>query len=147
MISQNNNKKFDIISLWHVLEHVPNLEEYILNLKKLIKPNGTIIIAVPNYKSFDANYYGKFWAAFDVPRHLWHFSKRSIRLLFAKENMEVVKILPMKFDAYYVSLLSEKNKNNKTNFIKAVWIGFQSNLKAKSNFEYSSLIYLLKNLK
>ncbi len=147
LISQNNNKKFDIISLWHVLEHVPNLDEYISILKKLIKPNGTIIIAVPNYKSFDAKYYGKFWAAFDVPRHLWHFSKKSIQLLFAKENMKVVKTLPMKFDAYYVSLLSEKNKNNKSNFVKTIWIGFQSNLKAKSNFEYSSLIYLLKNSK
>lgn len=147
LMDYNIDSKYDIISLWHVLEHVPNLEEYISNLKKILKPNGTIIIAVPNYKSFDAKYYEKYWAAYDVPRHLWHFSKRSIQLLFAKENMKVVKTLPMKFDAYYVSLLSEKHKNNKSNLINAAWIGFQSNLKAKRSFEYSSLIYLLKNLK
>ncbi|MEN8125886.1 MAG: class I SAM-dependent methyltransferase [Bacteroidota bacterium] len=143
----NEKKKFDVITLWHVLEHVPNLEEYISNLKNLLKPNGTIIIAVPNYKSYDASYYGKFWAAYDVPRHLWHFSKRSIQLLFEKEIMEVVKMIPMKFDSYYVSLLSEKYKTNKTNFMKAVWVGFQSNMKAKSTFEYSSLIYVIKNSK
>lgn len=143
----NKNKKFDVITMWHVLEHVSDLEVYISNLKKLLKPNGTIIIAVPNYKSYDANYYGKYWAAYDVPRHLWHFSKKSIKLLFEKEKMEVIKTLPMKFDSYYVSLLSEKYKFKRTNFINAVWIGFRSNLKAKSTFEYSSLIYLIKNSK
>ncbi len=143
----SSNKKFDVISMWHVLEHVPNLETYISKLKKLLKPGGTIIIAVPNFKSFDASYYGKYWAAYDVPRHLWHFSKKSIQRLFKKQNLEVVETLPMKFDSYYVSLLSEKYKNKKINYAKAVWIGFQSNLKAKRNFEYSSLIYLIKNPK
>ena len=107
---------FDVITMWHVLEHIPDLENQIKTLKRLIKPNGTIIIAVPNYKSFDAKYYGAFWAAYDVPRHLWHFSKRAIEKLFAKENLKLTKVLPMLFDSFYVSLLSEKYKNGKMNF-------------------------------
>ncbi|MEM6685186.1 MAG: class I SAM-dependent methyltransferase, partial [Bacteroidota bacterium] len=98
---------FDAITMWHVLEHVPNLEEYIQTLKKIIKPNGSIFVAVTNFKSHDATSYKEFWAAYDVPRHLWHFSQKSIQTLFEREHMKVVKILPMKFDAYYVSLLSE----------------------------------------
>jgi len=137
--------QFDIITMWHVLEHIPNLEDYIIQLKKLLKPNGTLVIAVPNYKSFDATYYKEFWAAYDVPRHLWHFSKKAISLLFKKEKMEVEKILPMKMDSYYVSILSEKNKTGKSNPIKAFFIGWLSNLKALSSKEYSSLIYIIKN--
>lgn len=143
----NNEAQFDVITLWHVLEHVPNLEEYISTLKKLLKPNGVLIVAVPNFKSYDANHYKQFWAAFDVPRHLWHFSKKSIYLLFEKHEMSVVKILPMWFDSFYVSLLSEKYKNGKGNFLKAFYIGFISNIKAISTKEHSSLIYLLKNAK
>lgn len=144
-VLENTLNKFDIITMWHVLEHVPNLQEYISWLKTLLKPNGVIIIAVPNYKSYDAKYYGKFWAAYDVPRHLWHFSQKSINLLFKKFDLDVVKTLPMKFDSYYVSLLSEKYKTGSSNPIKAFYLGFLSNLKAKRNKEYSSLIYILKN--
>ncbi|RUA06656.1 MAG: methyltransferase [Flavobacteriia bacterium] len=136
---------FDVISMWHVLEHVPNPEQYISELKKLLKPEGVLIIAVPNFKSYDANYYKRFWAAYDVPRHLWHFSQRSISLLFSKQKMKVVKTLPMKFDSFYVSMLSEKYKNQKGNLLSAFKTGLLSNLKAKSNFEYSSLIYLIKH--
>jgi 2-polyprenyl-3-methyl-5-hydroxy-6-metoxy-1,4-benzoquinol methylase len=136
---------FDVITMWHVIEHVPNLEIQIKELKRLVKPNGTIIIAVPNYKSYDANYYGKFWAAFDVPIHFWHFSKKAIQLLFEKENLKLEKVLPMKFDSFYVSLLSEKYKNGKMNYLKAIWIGLVSNWKAKRSLEYSSHIYVLKN--
>jgi len=141
----NLEETFDIITMWHVLEHIPNLEEYIIQLKKLLKPNGYLIIAVPNYKSFDAKYYKEFWAAYDVPRHLWHFSKKSISLLFKKVEMEVIKIIPMKFDSYYVSLLSEKIKSNKSTLIKPFFIGWLSNVKAISTKEYSSLIYIIKN--
>ena len=141
----SNAKTFDVITMWHVLEHVPNLTEYVSNLKHLLKSSGTLIIAVPNYKSYDANYYKEFWAAYDVPRHLWHFSKKSIQDLFNKENMEVVKTLPMKFDSYYVSLLSEKYKKGKSNLFKAFFIGFKSNFKARSTKEYSSHIYIIKN--
>ncbi|WP_055444129.1 class I SAM-dependent methyltransferase [Lacinutrix himadriensis] len=136
---------FDVITLWHVLEHLPNLEEQVLVFKSLLKVNGTLIIAVPNYKSYDANHYKDFWAALDVPRHLWHFNQESISKLFAKENMKVVKTLPMKFDAYYVSLLSEKYKSGFMNPVKAFWFGFLSNLKGKRSGEYSSLIYVIKN--
>jgi 2-polyprenyl-3-methyl-5-hydroxy-6-metoxy-1,4-benzoquinol methylase len=138
------SNSFDIITMWHVLEHVPNLEEYISELKRLIKSSGTIIIAVPNFKSYDAKYYGEFWAAFDVPRHLWHFSKTAIQKLFAKENMKLVEVLPMKFDSFYVSLLSEKYKNGKMNFLKAFWIGFKSNQYGNRKKEYSSHIYMIK---
>jgi 2-polyprenyl-3-methyl-5-hydroxy-6-metoxy-1,4-benzoquinol methylase len=138
-------QSFDVITMWHVLEHVPNLDNQIKELKRLLKPNGSLIVAVPNFKSFDAKYYGAFWAAYDVPIHFWHFSKKAIKALFEKEEMELEKVLPMKFDSFYVSLLSEKYKFGKMNFIKAFFIGLQSNLKAKRNFEYSSHIYVLKN--
>ncbi|MFA9187173.1 class I SAM-dependent methyltransferase [Flavobacterium sp. FBOR7N2.3] len=136
---------FDTISMWHVLEHVPDLDAQIKELKRLLKQDGTLIVAVPNYKSFDAKHYGAFWAAYDVPIHFWHFSKKAIQLLFAKEGMKLEKVLPMKFDSFYVSLLSEKYKSGKMNFVKAFFIGLQSNWKAKRNFEYSSHIYVLKN--
>ncbi|TGV00766.1 class I SAM-dependent methyltransferase [Flavivirga rizhaonensis] len=137
---------FDVITLWHVLEHLPNLEEHISIFKKLLKPNGTLIIAVPNYKSYDAKYYKEFWAAYDVPRHLWHFNKTSISKLVLKVSMKIIKIKPMFFDAFYVSLLSEKYKHGKMNPIKGFWIGFISNLKAITSKEASSLIYIIKNI-
>jgi 2-polyprenyl-3-methyl-5-hydroxy-6-metoxy-1,4-benzoquinol methylase len=146
-IAEIESHSLDVITLWHVLEHVPNLQEQIAELKRLIKPNGTIIIAVPNFKSFDANYYGKFWAAYDVPIHLWHFSKTAIQKLFAQQQLDVKEVLPMKFDSFYVSLLSEKYKTGKMNFIKAFFIGWKSNRYGKSNKEYSSHIYVLKNTK
>jgi 2-polyprenyl-3-methyl-5-hydroxy-6-metoxy-1,4-benzoquinol methylase len=136
---------FDVITMWHVLEHVPNLEEYLVALKRLLKPTGTILIAVPNFKSFDANYYGRFWAAYDVPRHIWHFSKVTIKKLFSEKEMNLVEVLPMKFDSFYVSLLSEKYKTGKMNFIKAFFVGLKSNLSAKKSNEYSSHIYVIKN--
>ena len=143
--SELENQSFDVISMWHVLEHVPDLDKQIKELKRLLKPTGTLIIAVPNFKSFDAKYYGKFWAAFDVPIHFWHFSKTAIKLLFEKEEMKLEKVLPMKFDSFYVSLLSEKYKSGKMNFVKAFFRGLQSNWKASKHFEYSSHIYILKN--
>lgn len=136
---------FDVITMWHVLEHVPNLEFQIKELKRLLKPNGTIIIAVPNYKSFDAIHYGKFWAAYDVPRHLWHFSKVAMEKLFTRENLKLIKVMPMWFDSFYVSLLSEKYKTGKMNLFSAFWVGLQSNLKGRQTKEYSSHIYIFKN--
>ncbi len=145
LTTELENQSFDVISMWHVLEHVPDLDKQIKELKRLLKPTGTLIIAVPNFKSFDAKHYGKFWAAYDVPIHFWHFSKTAIKLLFEKEEMKLEKVLPMKFDSFYVSLLSEKYKSGKMNFVKAFFIGLQSNLSAKQNFEYSSHIYIIKN--
>ncbi|MES2410158.1 MAG: class I SAM-dependent methyltransferase [Bacteroidota bacterium] len=144
-LSDLDNHSFDIITMWHVLEHVPNLDEYILELKRLLKPTGTILIAVPNFKSFDANYYGRFWAAYDVPRHIWHFSKTAIQKLFAEKEMKLVEVLPMKFDSFYVSLLSEKYKTGKMNFVKAFFVGLKSNQSGSQTKEYSSHIYVIKN--
>ncbi|MFM9824953.1 class I SAM-dependent methyltransferase [Flavobacterium sp.] len=138
---------FDIITMWHVLEHVPNIEAQIKELKRVLKPNGTILIAVPNFKSYDAKYYGKFWAAYDVPIHFWHFSKTAMQMLFQNENMKLEKVLPMKFDSFYVSLLSEKYKSGKMNYPKAFLIGLLSNWNARQDFEYSSHIYIIKNNK
>lgn len=144
-LSALESNSFDIITMWHVLEHVPNLDEYITELKRLIKPTGTIVIAVPNFKSFDANFYGRHWAAYDVPRHIWHFSKTAIEKLFGEKEMKLVEVLPMKFDSYYVSLLSEKYKSGKMNFIRAFFVGWKSNLNGKKTNEYSSHIYIIKN--
>ncbi|MGE8340600.1 MAG: class I SAM-dependent methyltransferase [Flavobacterium sp.] len=144
-INTLENHSLDVITMWHVLEHVPDLELQIQELKRLLKPTGTLIIAVPNYKSFDANHYQTFWAAYDVPIHFWHFSKKSIQLLFERVDMKLEKVLPMKFDSFYVSLLSEKYKTGKMNYIKAFLIGLKSNWKAKNSKEYSSHIYILKN--
>jgi 2-polyprenyl-3-methyl-5-hydroxy-6-metoxy-1,4-benzoquinol methylase len=138
-------QSFDVITLWHVLEHLPNLEEHIQLFQSLLKPNGRLVIAVPNFKSYDATYYKSFWAAYDVPRHLWHFSRTSISKLFSKYDMEVEETLPMKFDAFYVSLLSQKHKTGKMNPILSFWVGWRSNMKALTSKEYSSLIYVLKN--
>jgi 2-polyprenyl-3-methyl-5-hydroxy-6-metoxy-1,4-benzoquinol methylase len=136
---------FDVITLWHVLEHLPNLEMHTAVFKSLLKANGTLVIAVPNFKSYDATHYKSFWAAYDVPRHLWHFSRTSIEALFKTKDLKLAKTLPMLFDAYYVSLLSEKYKSGYMNPFKAFWTGFQSNRKAKRSKEYSSHIYILKS--
>lgn len=135
---------FDVITLWHVLEHVPDLENYIQEISKRLKPTGTLLIAVPNFKSKDAKHYQQFWAAYDVPRHLWHFSKTGIRRLFSKHHFELIKTKPMWFDAFYVSLLSEKYKTGKSSWSKAIFRGLQSNLSGLFTKEVSSHIYILK---
>lgn len=140
-----SDDSFDVITMWHVLEHVRNLDYQLDQLKRICKPGGIIIIAVPNFKSYDAQYYKEFWAAYDVPRHLWHFSKIGIQNLFLKYNFQLIKFKPMWFDSFYVSLLSEKYKNGKMNFIKGFLIGFYSNLSGIFKNEYSSHIYVFKN--
>ena len=142
-IEDFKGQQFDVITLWHVLEHLPDLENTITAIQKLLKPNGVLIVAVPNYNSFDAKHYKGFWAAYDVPRHLWHFSQKSMSKLFSK-NMKLLKTKPMIFDSFYVSLLSEKYKTGNSFAIKALWIGFWSNIRALSTKEYSSLIYCFK---
>lgn len=136
-------QQFDVVTLWHVLEHLPNLEETLQTIASFVKPGGHLIIAVPNYKSYDATYYKEFWAAYDVPRHLWHFSKKGIRQVISS-SFQLTKTLPMIFDSFYVSLLSQKHKTGNSFSIKALWIGFRSNFKAISTKEYSSQIYCFK---
>lgn len=138
------DEKFEVITLWHVLEHLPDLQTQIEKLVNLLNENGTLIIAVPNFKSYDAKYYQNYWAAYDTPRHLWHFSKTAITTLFARQGMQVVKTKPMIFDAFYVSLLSEKYKRGKSNFFPAFYRGLLSNMRAWKTKEYSSLLYILK---
>ena len=138
-------KSFDVITLWHVLEHLPNLEDDLKTFQKLLKPNGRIVVAVPNFKSFDAAYFKDFWAAYDVPRHLWHFSQQSISKIFSEVQMNLESTHPLVMDAYYVSLLSNKLKTGSHRILNSLWVGFLSNLKAAKSGEYSSLIYILKN--
>ena len=137
-------KKFDVITMWHVLEHVPDFELQLKQLTEMLLPEGHLVIAVPNFKSFDAQLYKEYWAGFDVPRHFWHFSKRSIEKLANQNNLEVVTIKPMLFDAYYVSLLSEKYKTKNANYMRALWNGLRSNLSGWNTKEYSSHTYILK---
>ncbi len=132
--------KFDVITLWHVLEHLPDLEGTINEIEKLLNPGGILIIAVPKYKSYDAKYYKRYWAAYDIPRHLWHFSRDSLKKIFSKK-WNLIKTKAMIFDSYYVSLLSEKNKTGKQNLLKAFLVGLISNITALKTKEYSSLIY------
>jgi 2-polyprenyl-3-methyl-5-hydroxy-6-metoxy-1,4-benzoquinol methylase len=144
----SDNKKFDAITLWHVLEHVENLNTTLQTLKDLLEQSGIIFIAVPNYTSWDGAHYEKQWAGYDVPRHLWHFSTKSMNHLLEKHSLKLARIIPMRLDAFYVSLLSEKYRNkNSTSIvgmIKAFVNGLRSNYQARRSMEYSSLIYVVK---
>ncbi len=143
-------QQFDIVPPWHVLDHLGQPNELLQNLKSVLASDGTLIIAVPNFRSSDANHYKSFWAGYDVPRHLWHFNSDSMKKLMTKNGMKVVHILPMKLDSFYVSLLSEKYINNGkatiTSLLKAFFNGLKSNLRARKTHEYSSLIYVIKKL-
>ncbi len=132
---------FDAITMWHVLEHVYNLNQDLSQIASLLKQNGVLIIAVPNYTSFDAEYYKEFWAAYDVPRHLYHFSPETIKNIVEKTGLKFEKMVPMKFDSYYVSMLSEKYRGG--GIVNAMRIGWLSNVKAK-NGKYSSQIYIFR---
>lgn len=136
-------KNFDVITLWHVLEHVPRLNERVVELRRLLNDEGRLFIAVPDYRSADAGKYGKYWAAYDVPRHLYHFDRQTIERLFRNHDLVLERVLPMKFDAYYVSLQSEKFKHGRTRLFPAFFSGFHSNRKAKKG-EYSSQIYVFR---
>lgn len=139
---------FDVISLWHVLEHLYDLNNTLQKLHSLLKESGTIFIAVPNHEAYDARRYGAYWAGYDVPRHLWHFTKENMKSLLQQNGFNLVKILPMHLDSFYVSLLSESNKfpqrTKFKNIIAAVLVGMKSNSKAKKNLNFSSLIYIAK---
>ncbi len=139
------SESFDVITMWHVLEHVPNLVERVKDLQRLLKSTGVALIAVPNCESRDAKHYKEFWAAYDVPRHLYHFSPADIKNLFSKHGFKVQSILPMKFDSYYVSMLSEKYKAGRPRLLRALFQGTLSNWSAGANgHTSSSQIYLLK---
>ena len=136
---ETNSK--DVITMWHVLEHVYHLKRDVAEMVRVMKDNGTLFIAVPNMDSYDAKVYKEYWAAYDVPRHLYHFQENTIKQLFSQFGLECVKIVPMKFDAYYVSMLSEKYKGG--NIVKAFLNGLLSNLKSEKH-GYSSQIYVFQ---
>lgn len=134
---------YDAITLWHVLEHVHDLQGYMRQLKLLLKDTGKLIIAVPNYTSKDAAIYGADWAAWDVPRHLYHFSPASMQVLLANQELILESTRPMWYDSYYVAMLSSKYRHGKTNMAGAVFNGWRSNSKAWSdNTRCSSVIYI-----
>ena len=142
------NTQFEVVTLWHVLEHVYDLGTTIQKLKARLTERGTIFIAVPNWESFDATHYHEYWAAYDVPRHLWHFSKKSMQTLLQNNGLKIQKIVPMKLDAYYVSLLSEKYIHNGSLSLKSIFnalrVGLLSNLKGRRRTNHSSLIFVVQ---
>jgi 2-polyprenyl-3-methyl-5-hydroxy-6-metoxy-1,4-benzoquinol methylase len=142
------NKKFEIITLWHVLEHVHELNQTVSWLQDHLTENGTLIIAVPNPQSFDAQEYGRFWAAYDVPRHLYHFTRSTMKRLVENHQLKVMEVLPMWFDSFYVSMLSNKYRNNSVSLFNSAKTGILSNLKGRSakgdGTNTSSLIYIIK---
>lgn len=142
-LEEISGEKFDVITLWHVLEHIHTLKETLSALIDLLQEDGTLIIAVPNADSHDAQQYKADWAAYDVPRHLYHFTQPTMKRLLKKHKMKLEEVLPMKFDAYYVSMLSEKHKEGKTKVISSVVNGYKSNSYAEKNGnDYSSLIFV-----
>jgi SAM-dependent methyltransferase len=135
---------FDAITLWHVMEHVHELQAYVQQLKNLLKLNGRIFIAVPNYTAADASAYGEHWAAYDVPRHLYHFSPRSMQVLLERNGLKLIAHKPMWYDSFYISLLSSQYKNGKASLAGAFFTGLRSNIKATGNVKKcSSVIYVV----
>ncbi len=135
---------FEVISMWHVLEHVHELKERLKSVYNSLTTNGLLFLALPNYLSYDAQYYGSFWAAYDVPRHLYHFNRISMAKVAEVSGLKWIDTVPMKFDAFYVSLLSEKYKNKQTNYFSAIKTAVKSNWMASKSGEYSSLIYIFR---
>ncbi len=139
-----SSESFDAITLWHVLEHVHQLHEYVEQVKKILTENGRLFIAVPNYTSHDAKVYKENWAAYDVPRHLYHFSPQSMKVLMNFHGLQIINKKPMWFDSFYVSMLSEQYKNGKGNIIGAFFTGLISNIKTLFDKEKcSSIIYII----
>jgi len=137
-----NTKKYDTLSLWHTLEHVDNLKDTLQQCNNFLKNNGLLIIAVPNFNSFDALYYGPFWAALDVPRHLWHFTSNGLKQLLEKNGFVLVNTYPLWFDAIYIAIISESYSANKLSFLRGLFIGLYSNIRALFTGEYSSKIFV-----
>lgn len=137
---------FDAITLWHVLEHVHDLNGYMQQFQRLLKPGGRLLMALPNPTSWDAHYFGHWWAAYDVPRHLYHFSPLSVRTLAKRHQFHVASIRPMWYDAFYIALLSHQNQRGGSRWPASFFVGMISNFKALLNPERgSSLIYELRS--
>lgn len=139
--SSLTDQNFDVITMWHVLEHVDDLKFQTNELLRLLKPGGRLIIALPNYQSFDCQYYKNFWAAWDVPRHLNHFSKDCLCRVFPELGFQLIDVQKLKWDAYYISFLSEKYRKHSLPLLRGFWVGLKSNCKAHYSGMYSSLVY------
>lgn len=136
---------FDAITMWHVLEHVHDLHGYLNMFHTILRQNGRLVIAVPNYTSYDASKYQSFWAAYDVPRHLYHFSPQSMAVLAEKKGFKINSMKPMWFDSFYVSMLSEQYKTGCNQYFRAFWNGLISNMKSLfDSKKCSSVIYILE---
>ena len=139
-----NDGTLDAITLWHVFEHVENQDEMLNKFHSKLKENGVLIIAVPNPTSYDALKYKEFWAAYDVPRHIYHFSKSGMEKLMNNEYWKIKKIKPLLLDSFYISMLSEKYQKSALSWVKGMIFGLISNIKASKTGEYSSLIYIIE---
>lgn len=142
-LSKDLKDKFHIITAWHVVEHVHDLLETIRALRKLLHKDGKLMLAVPNSASYDAEHYEAYWAGYDVPRHLYHFTPDTFKTLASKTKLKLEEVIPMKLDSFYVSLLSEKYKGNNMALLRGFQTGLKSNRKARQTGNYSSLIYVL----
>lgn len=143
-IKKCSPQEFDLITFWHSLEHVYSLTETIKDTAAALKKGGRLIVACPNYKSWDAEYYKKNWAAWDVPRHLRHFSPKSLKTILEPIGFEQTNVKPMFLDALYISILSEKIKKSKTPFFKGIFFGIISNLNGLFHGNFSSQIYIFR---
>ena len=141
------NETFDVITLWHVLEHLPNLKEDLIAIKSLLSDQGRLFVAVPNCKSWDAEYYGEFWAGYDVPRHVWHFDKESLERTLASAGFEITVHEPQIFDLFYVAYLSEKYKGGPFALSRAVLVGVYAVLTKKALKRPSALLLIAKKAK
>ena len=138
------DNSFDIITMWHVLEHVDDIRWQIQQLHRLCKPGGRIIIALPNYKSYDGQYYKAEWAAYDVPRHLNHFNKETLIKIFEESGLRHMKTEKLVWDAYYISYMSEKYRKHSIPLLRGAFRGLVSNCKARKTGEWSSLVYVFE---
>ena len=143
-LEQLPDQSFDLITMWHVLEHVDDLKWQVAQLQRLIKPNGRIVIAVPNYRSYDGRFYNAYWAAYDVPRHLNHFNKTVLTKLFKTSGLSLVSMDKLVWDAYYISFMSEQYKHHFMPLVRGVFRGLVSNAKARRSGEWSSLVYVFR---
>ena len=137
--------KFDVVTMWHVLEHVHQLHEYMDQIKRVLKKDGVALIALPNHTSLDAQHYKEHWAAYDVPRHLYHFSPMAMDKLTAQHGLKLLDSIPMWLDAFYIAMLSEEYKTGKGNLVDAVLNGLKSDINAyKNKSTCSSLVYVIR---
>lgn len=138
---------YDVITLWHVLEHLYTPREDLRRFHELLKPDGVLVIAVPNLESADAAAFGADWAAYDVPRHLWHFSPATLGKLAAQAGFEVTETHQMPLDPFYVSIMSSRYRSGGGGLLTGGVRGLQSFLTGwRDARRGSSVIYVLRKL-